>query len=722
MSVDLRGGSGNDTIAGGTSADRLDGDAGDDQLSGNDGNDLLAGGAGNDGLNGGAGSDALFAGDGNDTLAGGNGDDQLIGESGNDALVLDAGNDVAMGGAGDDTYRIDQGSGYDVVVDTDGTNRVRFATGITTTSVAFHTNGYDLIVVLADGTRLLMPYALGAPEGFSSTRIDGFDFDGESLTLAQVQARATSLVAEDAKPASLVMPTIGTSGDDRIGGSIVWGLSGNDHLTGQRQIGGPGDDTLENGGTFVFGRGAGHDTVRVSNSAGGSAYDKLNRWIEMEPGILADDLAFELDGYDLVVTIRDTGDSIRVLDQFERFGSFPAFYYFSAVAGVRFADGTTMDLGAIADAVSVGSDGDDRLGSVSVLFDTVRAGDGDDIVTLQETNAYVYGGDGNDTLSADPYLPSDASMLFGEGGDDVLTAGSANGAHTELYGGEGNDRLVGHPGAILDGGRGDDRHELWGGATGGPIGVVFARGGGSDSIMPGIEDSNSPGNLSFDIRIGETAYRDLVFERDGEDLVLRIRNTHDRMAVPDFFTPGGGRAGMRRLSVVQAGTGLVFGDSPSAETIATRAVVATSAAQAWTGSDNRDIHIGAGGADAFDAGAGNDELDGMSGDDSLRGGAGDDVIYGRSGNDTIEGGDGGDRLVGGRGNDTLRAGSGDDRIEDAFGDNVAEGGDGDDVVVLHGLRGIARGGSATIRSPHRSASTCYWEKTETTTSSLGPAR
>jgi Ca2+-binding RTX toxin-like protein len=333
------------------------------------------------------------------------------------------------------------------------------------------------------------------------------------------------------------------------------------------------------------------------------------------------------------------------------------------------------------------------LGSVTVLFDTIRAGDGDDIVTLQETNAYVYGGDGNDTLSADPYLPSDASTLFGEGGDDVLTAGSANGAHTELYGGEGSDRLIGHPGAILDGGRGDDRHELWGGATGGPIGVVFARGGGSDSIVPGIEDSNSPGNLSFDIRIGEIAYRDLVVERDGEDLVLRIRDTHDRMAVPDFFAPGGGRAGMRRLSVVQAGTGLVYGDSPSAETIANRAVLAASAAQTWTGSDNSDVHIGAGGADVFDAGAGNDELDGMSGDDSLLGGAGNDVIYGRSGNDTIEGGDGGDRLVGGRGDDTMRAGAGDDRIEDAFGDNVAEGGEGNDVVALHGLRGIARGGS-----------------------------
>jgi Ca2+-binding RTX toxin-like protein len=691
--VDLRGGSGNDTITGSASADRLDGDAGDDQLSGGDGNDLLTGGFGNDSIGGGAGSDTLFAGDGNDTLVGGDGNDHLVGEIGDDTFVLDAGNDIAIGGVGDDTYRFGPGSGYDVVVDAEGANRIRYAAGIAATSIAFRTNGPDLLAVLADGSRLLMPYAFGAPEGFVPTRIDGFEFDGETLTLAQAQARATPFLAGDTKPVSIVVPAIGTAGDDTASGAIVWGLSGNDHLTGQRQIGGAGDDTLENGGTFVFGRGAGHDTVQVWNSVGATTVDKLNRWIEMESGIVAPDLHFEIDEHDLVVTIRDTGDSIRVFDHFERFGDFPTFDYSSAVAGVRFADGTTMGFAAIADEVSIGSDGDDRLGSVTVLLDTIRAGDGDDVVTLQETNAFVYGGDGNDTLSADPYLPSDASMLFGDAGDDVLTAGSANGAHTELYGGEGNDRLIGHPGAILDGGRGDDRHELWGGATGGPIGVVFARGGGSDSISPGAGDFDSLGNLSFDIRLGEIAYRDLLVERDGEDLVLRIRDSQDRIAVPDFFAAGAGRAGMRQLSIVQVGTGFVYANSPSAETIASRAQVVTATAQVWTGSDISDVHVGAGGADSFDGGAGNDELDGMSGDDTLRGGGGDDVLFGRSGDDTIEGGDGGDQLTGGRGDDVLRGGAGDDRIDDTFGDNAAEGGDGNDVVLLRGTRGMARGGA-----------------------------
>jgi Ca2+-binding RTX toxin-like protein len=138
-----------------------------------------------------------------------------------------------------------------------------------------------------------------------------------------------------------------------------------------------------------------------------------------------------------------------------------------------------------------------------VLLDDIRAGDGDDVVTLQETNAYVFGGDGDDTLSADPYLPSDRSRLHGEAGNDTLVAGSANDARTELYGGEGDDRLIGHPGARLDGGAGSDRHVLWGGATGGAIGVAFARGSARDSITFGAEESGPTSDVRFEVRLPE---------------------------------------------------------------------------------------------------------------------------------------------------------------------------------------------------------------------------
>jgi Ca2+-binding RTX toxin-like protein len=569
---------------------------------------------------------------------------------------------------------------------------VRFGAGLSASDVAFRTDGRHLVAALADGSRLMMRYAVAAPEDQAATRIDAFDFDGESLTFAQALARATGFVDGDAMSSAMSMPSIGTAGADAFGGSVAYGLAGDDAITGSgRLIGGPGDDALEGAKAFVFGRGDGHDTIRVWNPATKQTVASLPSWIEMQPGVAAGDLSFGLDGRDLTVTIRDTGDSITVRDQYVRYGDYPSFLYPSAVAGVRFADGSTMGFDQIAEAIGAGTDGDDRLGSVSVLLDDIHAGDGDDVVALHETQAYVFGGDGDDRISADPYLPVDRSRLHGEGGDDVLVAGSANDARTELYGGEGRDRLVGHPGAFLDGGPGDDRHELHGGATGGPIGVMLARGGGSDSVTFDEDESAGARGLRFEVRIRSNDYRDLVVERDGEDLVLRIRDRDDRIAIPDFFAPDAARSGLTRVAVLQNGTDLVLSDSPDAEAIAARALTATAAGHAWAGTGASEDRVGAGGGDTLEGAAGNDELDGMSGDDAVSGGDGDDVLYGRGGQDTLDGGDGADFLGGGRGDDVMRGGAGDDRIVDPYGDNVAEGGDGADVIRLGGSRGLARG-------------------------------
>jgi Ca2+-binding RTX toxin-like protein len=68
----LRGGTGNDTIAGGF------------------GNDSLLGQTGNDTINGGLGNDSLIASTGNDTITGGVGDDTISGGTGQDSLVFNS--------------------------------------------------------------------------------------------------------------------------------------------------------------------------------------------------------------------------------------------------------------------------------------------------------------------------------------------------------------------------------------------------------------------------------------------------------------------------------------------------------------------------------------------------------------------------------------------------------------------------------------------------------
>lgn len=75
----------------------------------------------------------------------------------------------------------------------------------------------------------------------------------------------------------------------------------------------------------------------------------------------------------------------------------------------------------------------------------VDAGDGNDVVALDETNgalpaARLFGGDGSDTLTGG----SGNDQLFGQGGNDTLFGGAGN---DTLSGGTGSDFVVGGTGA-----------------------------------------------------------------------------------------------------------------------------------------------------------------------------------------------------------------------------------------------------------------------------------
>ena len=76
--VNLRGGNGNEVVAGFGGNDLIDGGAGNDVITGGDGADRLYGGLGNDTLHGDAGDDLLDGGAGNDTLTGGSGIDTCV--------------------------------------------------------------------------------------------------------------------------------------------------------------------------------------------------------------------------------------------------------------------------------------------------------------------------------------------------------------------------------------------------------------------------------------------------------------------------------------------------------------------------------------------------------------------------------------------------------------------------------------------------------------------
>jgi|GEM_PF-883550 len=126
-SIDIRTGSGNDSVTGTANDDDMEGNDGNDVLAGQAGYDWLDGGNGNDWLYGGSENDHLVGGDGIDWLYGGDGDDNLFGEivpegpwdfnlvqtlgTSVDALFGEAGNDFMIGGGGGDS--LDGGTGND---------------------------------------------------------------------------------------------------------------------------------------------------------------------------------------------------------------------------------------------------------------------------------------------------------------------------------------------------------------------------------------------------------------------------------------------------------------------------------------------------------------------------------------------------------------------------------------------------------------------------------
>ena len=92
-----------------------------ENINAGSGNDIVVGNRAANTLNGQAGNDRLYGGSRNDHLYGGSGNDFLIGGSGRDHL---------WGQGGRDTFRIQRGTGYDVIKDfSDGEDRIQLGSG-----------------------------------------------------------------------------------------------------------------------------------------------------------------------------------------------------------------------------------------------------------------------------------------------------------------------------------------------------------------------------------------------------------------------------------------------------------------------------------------------------------------------------------------------------------------------------------------------------------------
>lgn len=675
LSLELFGGSGDDTLTGGSS---------DDLLSGGTDSNILSGGAGNDRIIGGSGNDqVLYEGDksnfdqrvdddsgditiddtvgneGTDTLSAdidaiefnGVAFDITLGDAGANSLIGDANNSILAGRGGDDT--LSGGNGNDVLTGGGGTDRATF-TGIASNFVA-DTSDDGLTVVLTDTVG-------GEGRDTLSTDIEILDFAGTGLNTTFGTAGGDVLTQQDGGAVAVG----GTGGDTIIGGAgsdVQFGGEGGDSLSG-----GSGGDTL-------LGE-AGDDTL-----AGGVDNDQIF-------GGIGNDLAiFNSAIEDITGTAEADGSAITVESTAEGRDTIG-----SDVEQIRFA-GETFDLSfgsTNADNQSLG-DGNDIIAALAGN-DTIATGAGRDAVLAGDGNDDVSGNAGVDTL-----LGEDGDdTLTGGVGDDVLSGGAGNADRAVFAGSvaefslaasgdgtsvtitdnvtgdvdEGTDRLDGtfeqlqFSGEVLAltvGGAADDaltadntRNIMFGGdgndtVTGGTAADILSGGAGTDVVNGGVGADDINGNAGDDTLAGGTG-NDSLRGGDGTDRVviaddaLGVTTAPTRTIEVDVLSDGSG------VVVTQVGGGeadTLFADVEEAsfnDALFSLRVLDDTANNETLGATN-DVVAGLGGNDTLDGGAGRDFLSGDAGDDSLSGG--DD-------NDTLEGDAGNNILAGGAGDDSFR--------------------------------------------------------------------
>lgn len=335
------------------------------------------------------------------------------------------------------------------------------------------------------------------------------------------------------------------------------------------------------------------------------------------------------------------------------------------------------------------SDGDDTINTSAISSDTILDLNAGNTSTIDGKNVVIssgtvieraISGDGNDTLTGN----TSNNFLFGGRGNDTLS------------GGDGNDYLFGAWGVDdLTGGAGKDRFFVRADDTGSNIIQDFSL--NDDFItLVGFTDASSfydfnvsiigsDTQLEFDngqtLLLKNVDYFDLedkhfefVDEFNFHDVKMNIQEFYlsDSDTEGDyFFTPkdanGNGIIDSTPLRIYGlAGDDTIFGNAGDDEIY---------------GGEGNDLLVGS--FDSNDVDGGSDKLYGENGDDVLDGSGNDDYLYGGNGNDTLTGRGGADTLWGGHGHNDLHGDDGNDIIHLEYGLNEVWGNGGIDKYIVH---------------------------------------
>jgi len=681
-------------------------------------------------VNGTAASDIIYGSYFNDTISGGAGNDTLDGFAGNDYLA---------GGDGADTYIFDKNYGQDTInnLDSDdlGVNidQIQLGAGITQDDITIKTESSDLIIKINGTDDSLRIQNYFDQHGQVDLIIFG---DGSHWDVEDVIAKVSETTDSNDS-------LYGYAADDslfgRAGNDYISGGSGNDTLDG-----GTGNDTLLGGDgadIYSFNRGYGQDYIdNYDYDTTGTNLDK----IQLGADITNSDITLRRQNDDLLLTINNTSDSLRVSKYFYQDAA-----YSYQVDKISFADSSDWDVAAVKAKVLIPTYGNDTIYG-HATDDIIYGRAGDDTLYGNAGNDTLDGGIGNDTLKggagadtyyfalgywqdyidnydADaagtnidkiqlgPYITQDDVILQRQNNDLLLKIDGVGDSlrvskyfYQEAYqidkiyfsdnsawdvatvkskvlsGTIGNDTLYGY----------DTNDSLLGGA-------------GNDSIDGGSGNDTLDGGTGNDTLLGGDGANTYVFKRGyGSDCLAYIDNSKDKIQLGTGITKSD--VTLRRIGddlvISIKGTSdslqvtklfyqcydsqvpIMFADGSSWNIATIKSLVSTptSGNDYLYGYDTNDRILGGDGNDYIYGGRGNDTLEGGTGDDTLDGTDyfDNDSLDGGTGNDSITGGYGNDILRGGTGDDILEGGSGNDTLDGGVGKDTLYGGDGADTYIF----------------------------------------
>ncbi len=363
-----------------------------------------------------------------------------------------------------------------------------------------------------------------------------------------------------------------------------------------------------------------------TGDAAGDTYIKIQNIL----GTVLDDTLTGNDGNNIIIgglgaDSMAGGDGIDTLD------------YVGSLAGV------TVDLGLNSGL------GGDAEGDILSSFERVFGSNEGDNITGDANNNFLYGGDGDDTISG----------LLGR---DVISGGA--GADT-LNGGDGFDTL--------------DYRDSSEGVT---LDIAAGTGMGGHAEGDVISEFERVFGSNFSDDITGTTSNDIIFGFDGDDTIsgglgddfLRGGAGADDLIGGDDVDTVDYRGSADGVTVdIQAGTGL-GGDAEGDMLSGIERVLGSANGDTITGNDQDNL------------------LQGLDGDDVLNGGLGRDLIRGGDGADTITGGAGRDALFGGDGADVFIFEDIAQSVPGAMRDSIRDFISGSDSVDLSSIDAINGGG------------------------------